>query len=107
MIVRSREPFNAGPPAEKLRGDFLTPNELFFVRNHGAVPRVDASAFRLEVGGMGEPPQPRGLAGLPTLPRRRVVSALQCAGARRLEMMAVEPIPGELGWGPEALSNAE
>ena len=107
LIVRSREPFNAGPTPERLRRDFFTPNELFFVRNHGETPEVDAASFRLEVDGLAKNPLSLSLGDLAGLPRRRVVSALQCAGARRLEMMAVEPIPGELGWGPEALSNAE
>jgi sulfite oxidase len=107
LIVRSRAPFNAGPPAEALRGEFLTPNEWFFVRNHGDVPHVEAAKFRLAVDGLVGKPLALSLDDLAGMPRRRVVSALQCAGARRLEMMAVEPIPGELGWGPEALSNAE
>lgn len=107
LIVRSHEPFNGGPAPDALRRDFFTPNELFFVRNHGEIPQVDGDAYRLRVDGRVRNPLALSLADLGNLPRRRVVSALQCAGARRIEMMAVEPIPNELGWGPEAVSNAE
>jgi sulfite oxidase len=34
-------------------------------------------------------------------------ATLQCAGNRRTELMAVAPIPGELGWGAEAISTAK
>ena len=32
---------------------FLTPNELFFVRNHSPTPEVDAASYVLTVGGPG------------------------------------------------------
>jgi Oxidoreductase molybdopterin binding domain len=31
----------------------ITPNELFFVRNHLPVPKLDEEHFRLEVEGLG------------------------------------------------------
>ena len=39
-IVREREPLNLEMPIEKLDG-FITPNELFYVRCHFPVPKID------------------------------------------------------------------
>lgn len=107
LLVRQESPFNGGPASEHLLRDFLTPNELFFVRNHGDVPEVDREAFRLAVDGLVERPLSLSLEELRGFPRATVKATLQCAGNRRLEMMAVAPIPGELPWGTEAISTAE
>ena len=107
LIVRQPEPFNGGPPSLLLLGNFITPNELFFVRNHGGVPAVDRSSYRLVVDGLVESPLSLSLADLGRLPRATVTATLQCAGNRRQEMMAHKPIPDELPWGTEAVSNAE
>jgi sulfite oxidase len=106
LLVRQQEPFNGGPPAELLRRGFITPNELFFVRNHGGVPEVDPAAYRLAVDGLVERPLSLSLADLRALPRAAVTATLQCAGNRRLELMAHQPIENELPWGTEAIGNA-
>jgi len=106
VIVRQESPFNGGPDAAHLR-DFHTPNDLFFVRNHGDVPRVDEETFRLEVGGLVERPLSLSFAEIRALPKVRVGATLQCAGNRRIEMAAFAPIPHELPWGTEAVSSAE
>ena len=31
----------------------ITPNELFYVRNHLPVPKLDEQSFRLEIDGLG------------------------------------------------------
>ncbi len=106
LIVRHEDPYNAGPPLELLCKSHITPNELFFVRNHGDVPQIDPVAYRFTVEGT---PQPLSLS-LPELRRQftqvTVAATLQCAGNRRQELMAYKPIPGELGWGAEAISHA-
>jgi sulfite oxidase len=107
FIVRQPDPFNGGPPPERLLGSFITTNDLFFARNHGGVPAVDASAYRLAVDGLVEKPLSLSLDDLRALPRVTVTATLQCAGNRRQEMMAYKPIPDELPWGTEAVSNAE
>ncbi len=107
FIVRQQDPFNGGPPPERLLGQFTTPSDLFFVRNHGGVPAVDPSQYRLTVDGLVEKPLSLSLDDLHALPRATVTATLQCAGNRRLEMMAHKPIPDELPWGTEAISNAE
>ncbi|HET6781413.1 MAG TPA: molybdopterin-dependent oxidoreductase, partial [bacterium] len=106
MIVRSREPFNSGPPLPTLAEQFVTPVPLFFVRNHGSVPAINPSSYRLRVGGLVRTPLELSLEELRALPQTTIVAALQCAGNRRSELIAVAPIPGEIPWGAEAAGNA-
>lgn len=107
FVVRSQDPLNGGPDMTALGRDFITPNELFFVRNHGAVPEVDANGYQLNVGGLVSCPVAYSLAELEErFERVEVVSTLACAGQRRQEMAEHKPIPGELPWGAEAVSTA-
>jgi sulfite oxidase len=71
---------------------------------------VNRSSYRLTVDGLVERPLSLSLDDLrhlPGVPRATVTATLQCAGNRRQEMMAHKPIPDELPWGTEAVSNAE
>src|SRR5689334_11345447 len=93
LLVRQEDPFNGGPDLPLLRRAAVTPNELFFVRNHGAVPEAADSSFRLIVGGRVQRPLRFSLEELRRLPKVTVTATLQCAGNRRIEMAAVTPIP--------------
>lgn len=107
FIIRSRDPLNGGPDLTVLGREFITPTDLFFVRNHGAVPVVDAASYRLNVGGMVSCPVSYSLDDLEQrFERVEIVSTIACAGQRRQEMAAARPIPGELPWGAEAVSTA-
>lgn len=52
LIPSSVKPFNAETPPELLTDTFLTPNDLFFVRNHLPVPEVDVKNYAIEVSGV-------------------------------------------------------
>ncbi len=106
LVVRSEEPLNAGPPLNVLRSQEVTGNDLFFVRGHGNVPRVDPAAHRLVVDGLVEEPLDLSLAQIRALPAVRLTATLECAGNRRAELIAVKPIPGELPWHEDAISTA-
>lgn len=50
FVVNNPRPFNAEPPPELLLdAGFITPNELYYVRNHLPVPDVDPEKYRLHV----------------------------------------------------------
>jgi len=105
--VWSEEPPNGEPPLELLRRSPVTPVELFYVRCHGEVPRVDDASFRLGVDGMVERPLELGLDELrERFPVTTVEAALSCAGNRRTQLMEVAPIPGEIPWREGAIANA-
>ncbi len=52
MIIRSEQPLNAEAPLDLLPRNFITPTELFYIRNHGSMPEVDTERYRLSVTGM-------------------------------------------------------
>ncbi len=107
FVVRSAEPLNGGPSPQALTESLLTPNDIFFVRNHGAVPRIEREELRLAVDGLVGTPLSLSMDDLEAgFERVELASTLACAGQRRSELSAVEPIVGELPWGPEAVSSA-
>ncbi|KAM6038556.1 LOW QUALITY PROTEIN: sulfite oxidase, mitochondrial [Theristicus caerulescens] len=106
LRVNSQKPFNAEPPTELLAERFLTPNELFFTRNHLPVPAVDPGSYRLRVEGPGGRALSLSLAELRSrFPKHEVTATLQCAGNRRSEMSRVRPVKG-LAWDIGAISTA-
>src|SRR5580765_8563865 len=50
LIERSRNPDNLEFPFASL-DNFITPNNLFYVRNHFAVPQINGNDWRLRVVG--------------------------------------------------------
>ena len=65
---------------EDLHG-LITPNELFFVRNHAPTPLIDAGSYALTVGGPGAEREVRlSLDDLRALPSQTQISYIECAG---------------------------
>jgi sulfite oxidase len=107
LIVHERDPFNAETDLAALAESPLTATDAFYVRNHGPVPQIDADAWRLRVHGSVERELNLSLATLrQALPTRGVTATLQCAGNRRVGLMAIREIPGEAPWGPGATGTA-
>jgi sulfane dehydrogenase subunit SoxC len=84
-------------------GSYVTPNDRFYVRNHGPTPKIDAASWTLRVEGPGVS---RGLTlgyeDLLALPAGSVTRALECAGNGRVffgeqEGREVEGTPWRLG----------
>jgi sulfite oxidase len=108
LIAASPKPFNAEPPSVILSSSFITPTDLFFVRNHLPVPLIsNGEEFMIEITGEGIRPLKLSVQELKSLfARTSVVSTLQCAGNRRFELHEIKPIKG-LGWSVGAISNAK
>ena len=59
----------------------LTPNDLFFVRNHAPTPVIDPASYRLAVDGPGAGMEVElSLDDLRTLPSHTLISYIECAG---------------------------
>ena len=98
---------NAGPPTELLARDFITPTELFFVRNHGRIPHFQLDSYRLSVHGLVSRDLSLSLDDIKRrFPPRQLTATLQCAGNRRQEMVAYQPIDDQLEWGLDAIGTA-
>jgi DMSO/TMAO reductase YedYZ molybdopterin-dependent catalytic subunit len=102
-IPRQTAPDNAEFPLHQW-WSWITPNHLFYRRNHFPIPALDPTAYRLEVDGEVEQARSLSLTDLAALPRRHVVATLVCAGNRRTEF---EPKPPGVPWQDGAVSNAE
>jgi DMSO/TMAO reductase YedYZ molybdopterin-dependent catalytic subunit len=81
----------------------VTPNALFFVRNHFEPPRLDAT-WRLRVEGCVERVIEWSLDELLALPERTVFATVECAGNGR--SFLAQRVPG-VPWGAGAIGHAE
>jgi sulfite oxidase len=94
---------NAETPLDALT-TYLTPNDLFFVRNHWFPMYPSLKTWSLTVDGEVERPLQLKLADLKAMPRATVTCVLQCAGnGRALHKPAV---PG-IQWMYGAVGNAQ
>ncbi|GAA6003716.1 uncharacterized protein JCM10292_000700 [Rhodotorula paludigena] len=105
-------PFNVEAPLPDLWAQgFLTPTRLFYVRNHGVVPRVtqaEAASWTLDISGLVARPCTLRLADLIDPAKFQTVTlpvTLVCAGNRRKEQNVVAKSLG-FSWGPAGLSTA-
>jgi len=103
-------PFNVEAPLTELFNEgFLTSPELFYVRNHGAVPQVqeeDIPNWEFSVEGLVEHPLTMTLKQLMTEHEQVTYPiTLVCAGNRRKEQNMVRKSKG-FSWGAAGLSTA-
>ena len=76
----------------------ITPNEDFFVRNHGGIPEIDEEEFFVDIGGLVKEPKRLTLADFKNeelFPRQSNVVTLQCSGTRRIEQINEYPGDGD------------
>jgi len=107
LIVHQEEPRNSEPSLEHLTEEYLTPNDLFFVRSHAPVPEIDPETYELRVGGQVGKELRLSMEDLRSdFETVTVTATLQCAGNRRDELMDFREIPGEVPWQAGAIGNA-
>src|SRR5262249_23645352 len=82
LVPREKDPDNLESPFACLN-TFLTPNELFYVRNPFAAPKLDADKWRLRVEGAVKKPLDLTHAEILKLPARTLPVTLECAGNGR------------------------
>ena len=101
----SSKPFNAEPPPSLLTESFITPTDLFYVRNHLPVPEVSEEDYSLEIS-FKDKEYTLSLHDLKTkFQKVTITAAIMCAGNRRGEMTKIKPVKG-LNWGHAAIGNA-
>ena len=99
---------NAGPPLNQLAKEFVTPTELFFVRNHTQIPHLQLDSYRLRVGGLVTRELSLSIDEIKNnFESHTLIATLQCAGNRRKELVSYKPIDDGLAWGIEAIGTAE
>lgn len=110
LITRTAKPRNAETPEDALSADFLTPNELFYVRNHMWVPQIETSPddYTLTLELFDGTIKEYSLRDLKTkFQSHKVTAVLQCSGNRRKHMSDGSGRRANgLPWNAGAISNA-
>ncbi len=96
-------PENSETPLDTA-ASWVTPNRLFFVRNHFTPPAVERAAWELSLGGMVERPMRWTFAQLAAMPQHSVFATVECAGNGRSFLR--EKAAG-VQWGAGAIGHAE
>ena len=108
--LTGKHPFNSEARLDDLfSAGFLTPTSLFYVRNHGAVPIVNAGRareWRVRVHGLVDREVAFSIADLERIfPVVTLPITLVCAGNRRKEQNMVQKSLG-FNWGAAGVSTA-
>ncbi len=103
LLEIQSNPLNSETPLSVL-GRRITHNELFYIRTHFPIPKIDLSKWRLNVEGRVETPLQLTLRELKQMRQRRVAATLECAGNSRSSFHTQSK---ELQWGHGAVSTAE
>ncbi|UZP44859.1 hypothetical protein NXS19_012671 [Fusarium pseudograminearum] len=106
----TEKPRNAETPANAMTNEFLTPNDLFYVRNHMWVPKIaeNGSNHNLTIELPDGTIKEYTLADLKSrFKPHKVTAALQCSGNRRRHMNEGSGRKTNgLPWTTGAISNA-
>lgn len=103
LIVHSETPMNAEVPEKLLTRSFLTPNNIFYIRNHHPVPyltpaEVDDYKVTIDLTTFNGKKIEVSLKDIQNLPKIERVVTLQCSGNRRGNFNAKERTSGT-PWG--------
>ena len=95
-------------PMELVADDFLTPNDLFFIRSNGPVSiDIPAADWRLTVSGLVDQEADLSLEDLQGMETRTITAFLECSGNSR-GRFGDQPAQVEgTQWGNGAIGNAE
>jgi DMSO/TMAO reductase YedYZ molybdopterin-dependent catalytic subunit len=103
LIVRQDNPVNLEFPFTSLNS-FITPNNLFYVRNHFPAPELTAADYRLRVEGLVERTLNLTLDEIRRMPAQTVTFTMECAGNTRA---LLNPPGAGVPWQLGAVSTAE
>jgi DMSO/TMAO reductase YedYZ molybdopterin-dependent catalytic subunit len=103
LIIRQWEPTNLEMPFDQV-DSYLTPTELFYIRSHFLVPKLDMADYRLKIDGAVRTPLALSFQELREMSSETQTATLECAGNSRVQLV---PHVRGAQWGPGAVSNAE
>lgn len=107
LIVHTDKPMNAESPTLLLSA-FLTPVNLFYVRNHLWVPKIEENEHKLIVELDDGEEKEYTMSDLRNnFKQHKITATLQCSGNRRSHMTQGSRHTNGLQWGAGAIGNAE
>jgi DMSO/TMAO reductase YedYZ molybdopterin-dependent catalytic subunit len=103
LIIRQNEPKNLEAPFDRI-ASYLTPTELFYIRNHFPTPNLAPASYELRVDGAVRHSLTLSYEELRSMRSETRVATLECAGNSRVFL--VPPVQGAQ-WELGAVGNAE
>ena len=85
LVTIDSEPFVGETPIDAIQS-WLTPNSLYYARNHYDAPSIDVSDWALIVNGLTASPLELTYAEILEMPRRTVPVTMECAGNNRVDL---------------------
>lgn len=85
LVPIEEEPKIGETPQETLQS-WLTPNPLFYVRNHYATPTVDESRWSLSIDGLVSNQSTLSLSEIQNFPKQTLPVLMECAGNNRSDL---------------------
>ena len=99
-------PCNAETPTDSIMDNWITPNNLWYIRNHHPVPMVNKDKYKLKISGVGINEKQFTLDQIKKFPKKEVVTTIQCGGNRRDGLNKFGKTSG-IPWGFGAISTAK
>lgn len=96
-------PENSETPMDSIQG-WVTPNRLFFVRNHFDTPSTNLAEWRLQIHGWVKQALELNWQELLAMPQRSLFATVECAGNGRSFLQERQP---GVQWGAGAIGHAE
>ncbi|KIW12958.1 hypothetical protein PV08_08145 [Exophiala spinifera] len=107
LLRHTDKPCNAETPSQEIAESFITPNRLFFVRNHFWVPKIDEGKHVLHVELPDGTEKAYSVAELKSnFKPFSITATLQCTGNRRKHMSENAKPASGLPWDVGAISNS-
>jgi len=103
LTIRQKEPVNLETPLDQV-DSYITPTELFYIRDHFKAPAIDIASYRLRIDGAVGNPLSLNYEQLRAMPSETRVAVMECAGNGRVFL--VPQVPGTQ-WELGAVGNAE
>ena len=106
FIIHTNEPFNAESPSKLLINYPLTPDKLFYHRNHSPIPDLSEKNYSVSIIGEVKNPGTITLSDIKKFKKRTVEAILMCTGNRRSEFGSYKKSAG-LPWKGGSIGNAQ
>ena len=105
LKFHSVSPCNAETPKDSIMNNWITPNELWYIRNHHPVPKINIKDYKLNIFNQNNN-YSLSFDDLKKLKQKKVITTIQCGGNRRGGLNKVDKTSGT-PWSYGAISTAE
>jgi len=107
LNFHSTYPCNAETPVKNIMNNWITPNDLWYIRNHHPVPEIEGNTYSIKITGLNINEKELKLKDIKKLfTKNEIISTIQCGGNRRNELNNFDKTSGT-NWSYGAISTAK